>query len=413
MSIVKSSVVNLYDAVTGDHHFQAKVSSDRVDLQVSTLPVHLKSTSFNLTNEGGNSITDVVEKILGIEQSVADEEAARIAAVASEASDRAAADATLQSSLDAEASTRAAAVTALQTAIATEASERSAGDVAERDARILAVANLNTLIATETSERTAADTLEANARTTADGQLQSAIDAEASTRVAADTSLQSNIDAEASTRASADATLQSNITAEATARTAAIGVEATARQSADNTLSGLITAEQTARLAEVAVERQRIDSLLEGTGVDLNQLKELIAAYSSADTSLQDQITAINTNITAIQAQLTGTDDTLNTLLANIAVSEPEPTHSFTNVDGLQTLPGGVPGYDGSNPTISEQSSLPDGEFYYRFAGTQSINMVLKSLSDAGTATSADVYQTTGPHWNDPAKFPDGPQNHV
>ena len=51
------------------------------------------------------------------------------------------------------------------------------------------------------------------------------------------------------------------------------------------------------------MERKRIDALLDGTGVDLNQLKELIAAYSSADTSLQDQITAINcyTNITAIQ----------------------------------------------------------------------------------------------------------------
>ena len=124
MSIVKSSVVNLYDAVTGDHHFQAKVSSDRVDLQVSTLPLHLKSTSFNLTNEGGNSVSDVVEKILGIEQSVADEETARIAAVAAEESARVAGDAALQASIDAEASTRAAADTVLQSAVATEASER-------------------------------------------------------------------------------------------------------------------------------------------------------------------------------------------------------------------------------------------------------------------------------------------------
>jgi len=414
MSIIKSSTLNLYDAITGDKHFQTKVSSDRVDFHISTLPMYLKSTSFNLTNEGGNSITDVVETILGIEQSAADGQLSFDAALAAEASDRAAADAALQSSLDAEAATRAAAVTTLQTAIANEALERGAGDTVEQQARILAVANLNSLITTETIDRTAADTAEANARSAADNALQSAIDAESSTRASADAVLQSNIDTEASTRASADATLQSNIAAEATARTAAIDDEATARQSADNTLSGLITAEQTARLAEVAVERQRLDALLEGTGVDLDQLKELIAAYSSADTSLQDQVTTINTNITAIQAQLTLTDARLNTLLANIVATEPDPVHFFTNVNGLNTLPGGVPGFNEElgGTTITEQSSLPDGEYYYRHAGT-AINMVLKSLSDDGTATNADVYQAQNFDWNDPAKFPDGPQDHV
>ena len=85
------------------------------------------------------------------------------------------------------------------------------------------------------------------------------------------------------------------------------------------------------------VERQRIDALLEGTGVDLNQLKELIAAYSSADTSLQDQISAINSNITIIQSQLAGTDATLNTLLANIAVTDP---YTYTQMYTATALGG-------------------------------------------------------------------------
>ena len=407
MSIIKSSTLNLYDAITGDKHFQTKVSTDRVDLQVTTLPVHLKSTSFNLTNEGGNSITDVVEKILTIEQSVADEETARVATVASEASDRAAADAALQSSLDAEASARAAAVATLQTAIATEALERGAGDTVEQQARILAVANLNSLITTETSERTAADTAEANARSAADTALQSAIDAEASTRASADAVLQSSIDGEESARIAADAVLQSNIAAEATSRTAAIAVEATARQSADNTLSGLITAEQTARLAEVAVERQRLDALLEGTGVDLDQLAEIIAAYSSADTSLQDQVTTINTNVTAIQTQLTLTDARLNTLLANVAVTEPVPPTFIAAT--ITKIAYATEGWGG---TITSQSSLLAGEaYYYRSFSDGHVGVNLKSTADAGNVSYQ--FKVMQADWNDPAKFPDGPQDHV
>jgi hypothetical protein len=59
MSIIKSSVINLYDG-GGTHQYQSKVSSDGVKLQSSTLPMNLTGTSISLTNEGGDSIVDAV-----------------------------------------------------------------------------------------------------------------------------------------------------------------------------------------------------------------------------------------------------------------------------------------------------------------------------------------------------------------
>ena len=59
MSIIKSSVINLYDG-SGTHNYQSKVSSDRVELQSSTLPLGLKGTSISLTNQNGDTITDAV-----------------------------------------------------------------------------------------------------------------------------------------------------------------------------------------------------------------------------------------------------------------------------------------------------------------------------------------------------------------
>ena len=84
MSVVKSNVLNLFDAVTGEHHFQQKVSSDRVELQVSTLPLNLKGTTINLTNAGGQQVSDIVSTTLSIIQSVVNETSSRISAVSSE-----------------------------------------------------------------------------------------------------------------------------------------------------------------------------------------------------------------------------------------------------------------------------------------------------------------------------------------
>jgi hypothetical protein len=384
VSIVKSSVINLYDGVSGEHHFQAKVSSDRVDLQIPTLPLVLKGTSISLTNVGGSSVDDVVGTILNTIQSVTDEVNARIADVQSEKTLRTSADADLQTAINQEASDRVAALnaetlvrvaaenalgvkiveekSAREAAITSEIGSRSAADTvlqtnitAEATGRIASDDTLQSNLNSETASRVAAGLAELTARSSADATLQSNIDAEALSRETRDTVLQTNItdatvalqsaitaeetsriasdavlqtavDDEKDLRVSADAVLQTNINNAIAARITAVSNEATARSNADNILSTSIATEQNARLAEVAGERARIDSLLDGTTIDLNQLKELITAYTTSDSDILSQISIINSTLVSIQGQLDGTDSTLLTLLANIAASEPPPS---------------------------------------------------------------------------------------
>ena len=397
MSVVKSSVINLYDSLSGDNHFQAKVSSDRVDVQISSLPLNLKGATVNLTNEGGNTILDVVETIRSTQQSVVDEATARASAVAAEAALRVSGDADLQTAINQEASDRSAAMAAetvirvaaesaldvkiteekgaREAAVSAEISARSGADTvlqtnidSEATTRATGDATLQSNLDSESAARTAAVLAELNARSAADATLQSNIDAEAASRVSgdaavqaavdqevsdrqadvsaeesarqsADAYLQSVIELEAATRLSDDEKLQTSIDSETAARISAISSEATARSNADNTLSASILAEQVARLAEVAAERSRIDAILDGTDVDLNQLKELIVAYTTSDDNILSQISQINTTVAGIQSQLDGTDAALNTLIANIeATQAPALTEIFTTANGLTDM---------------------------------------------------------------------------
>jgi hypothetical protein len=359
MSVVKSSALNLYDSVSGNNHFQTKVSSDRVDIQISSVPLYLKGTSLHLTNVNGNAITDVVETILGIIQTATNESAGRVIAINDEATDRLAADAVLQIAIDqkgvdsssaiaAETLVRVAAEDALGVLILEEKAARQAAVTSEISARATGDQNLDTLLTSEVSARQAAvlaeltarsaadSTLqsningEASLRTTADGVLQSnldqevidrtsAVSAEAALRVSGDATLQSALDAEVLARTTADTTLQTNIATAVSQRITAVANEATARSDADNTIATSVLTETNARIAEVAGERSRIDALLAGTTIDLNQLQELVNAYTTSDASILSQISTITTTMSAIQIQLDGTDSVLNTLIADIA----------------------------------------------------------------------------------------------
>jgi hypothetical protein len=64
MSIIKSSVINLYS--DSGHHYQSKVSDDRVDIQANTIPLNLKGKSISLTNVGGDAINDIVGTVTSI-----------------------------------------------------------------------------------------------------------------------------------------------------------------------------------------------------------------------------------------------------------------------------------------------------------------------------------------------------------
>ena len=86
--------------------------------------------------------------------------------------------------------------------------------------------------------------------------------------------------------------------------------------------------------------------------------------------------------------------------------------HSFRNVNGKTTLPGGVPIYNATNPVITRQYQLPQGDYYFRYRTATSINICLKSLSDDGTATGDDVYQVDIANFWDKSKFPSVSDNY-
>jgi len=83
----------------------------------------------------------------------------------------------------------------------------------------------------------------------------------------------------------------------------ALTAEQDARSAADEDLSGNIIAERNSRIEEVKVERERIDAMLSGSTIDLNQLHELVTAYQTSDNDILVQIGNITSSINLIQGR--------------------------------------------------------------------------------------------------------------
>ena len=212
-----------------------------------TLYISQLSTGSEFQGTGTMTMTVPALKLVSGDDTVnnvANSIKANASAIVLEASDRAAADTTLQSNIDAEVAARAAAITS-----------------------------------------------EATARESADNTLQGNLDAEATTRASADTTLQGNIDAEetarvaavsaeATSRAAADTTLQANIDAEAATRAAAI----------------------TSVQNDITTEKNRINAILNLSQADLDTFKEISDAYQAADSNLQTLITNLTSDFNALKA---------------------------------------------------------------------------------------------------------------
>ena len=105
--------------------------------------------------------------------------------------------------------------------------------------------------------------------------------------------------------------------AEASARQTAINDESAARFLADSTEAAARLAADNALQTSIDVEKGRIDAILAGSSVNLDTLVELVNAYNSADTSLQDQITALQASVSTLQSEKTLIQAQLDELLAN------------------------------------------------------------------------------------------------
>lgn len=71
---------------------------------------------------------------------------------------------------------------------------------------------------------------------------------------------------------------------------------------ANNTVALALSDYQSSNNTALAVERARLDDLLASTNLDLDQLHEIITAYTTSDASMLAQITTMNGQLQALQA---------------------------------------------------------------------------------------------------------------
>jgi hypothetical protein len=322
----KSSSLNLYDAVTGSKHFCQRVATDQVDMHSINLPINLRGMQINFTNSDGQTVTNVVAKIKAMDAAHAAEVTARQTAVGNEEKNREDAEDDLTGLID------------------TERQSRIDADSAEVTARNNADVVIHNAINAEAGARAGAVTAEQGARSSADSTLQFNIDEEKTARGNADTSLSNRINAETTDRGSAInaafndlsglvdevrtavenelldrenavSGVSDGLADEIAERGAAVTAEQLARSNADDSLSSNIDTERDERLEEVRVERERIDAMLSGSDINLNQLHELVTAYQSSDSDILLQIGAITASINGLQANLTALTQRVNTLV--------------------------------------------------------------------------------------------------
>jgi len=315
---IRSSTLNLYSCIDGDHSYQQKVLSDKITL-TANLPVVESATKFDLVNANGHQVLDVVETILAIKQKSID-------------------DALMcESKIATERSFTVAQVAAVNSALTTEVSERKQ-DILEVEA----------LITAETGARTAALNLEIQSRAGADAIHTANLTSEIARATAAEALVQSNLNAQVIALTAVDVELQSDIDAEITRATAAevlaqsnVTAETTARSLADEALTALINAEAAARTAAVLVERNRINTLLASSGINYDALLEMINAYQTGNTSLLSQVSSMNTLIQNLQSGLASNTIKLDTALNNAppcGPNFPAGTYVYTRGDGSLSL---------------------------------------------------------------------------
>ena len=219
--------------------------------------------------------------------------------------------------------------------ISTEHAHHVAGD-----------ASLETSLNSEITARQSADlelynnfsgemSIEKAAREDADASIVVYLDA-------ADDSLQEAIDAEATARSNADASINTAMTAEASSRVAGdasvAAAASTALATAETSINSAMTAEASSRVAGDASlataidnEKNRIDAILDGSTVDLDQFAEIVEFVNGIDlendNALLSAVTSIGTSITAeesariagdsfLQSELGAVETSINTALA-------------------------------------------------------------------------------------------------
>lgn len=203
----------------------------------------------------------------------------------------------------------------LDAAIKTEESARIAADAALQS-------SIQAVIDAGGAQAAADLAQEVLDRIAGDAANATAISSEASTRAAADSSLQTQIDNEVAARAALNSTLSTAIADEASARTAAVSAEATTRAAADTVLQNAIDAEALAR-SNADVDQAAALS---------TETSDRIAADSAESTARAAAVTALDGRVTTLETA------TSSGLTYAKVVKREVPTGSVDGVNVLFTV---------------------------------------------------------------------------
>ena len=135
--------------------------------------------------------------------------------------------------------------------------------------------------------------------------LQQADAAEQTARISKDTELENSIQSEIAARTTAVQAVQASLTAQIAAQQAAAQAASDARAQMTSDQQAAVAAETAARVADIAAVNQSIANVIgASTPEHLNDLSEIIAAYTSSDTQLAQQAAGILTRLAAVESTL-------------------------------------------------------------------------------------------------------------
>jgi hypothetical protein len=228
--------------------------------------------------------------------------------------------------------------TAISFEISVEVSSRIAGDQYLQ----------NNIDAASTASLSRDNSL-ASAMSTADASLAASLDREASVRLSADASLATAasvaMSSEVSSRVAGDASLATAASAEASSRVAgdaslatSINNEASIRLSADNSLASAMSTADASLASSINTEKGRIDAILSGADVNLDQFVEVVSYVNSIDltndNALLSSMVEMNANLsTETSARIAGDASLESKITADIASNYSRVSYEFGTAD--------------------------------------------------------------------------------
>ena len=231
-------------------------------------------------------------------------------------SDRAAADASLQT-IDLSLQTRiAAAEVARSQAVSSEASSMSSADSSLTTRLAAAETARSTAVSSEASSMASADTSLTTKISTAEDARSADVSSEASRALSAQTSVQLRASQEESNEASAEASLDARVSAQSSSRVVAVNSVATVLGTATSNRSSGDSSLQTL----IETEEARIDAMLNAAAADKDTFVEVVSFINATDVTsdgeLSTEFSTLTSSVASAATARGAADTSLQTRLS-------------------------------------------------------------------------------------------------